>query len=58
LLIIWIAWHASSGLALQVVERQSEIKGTIVRKKQLYDTCQKWKDFRAKVVVQQDDSGV
>jgi len=55
---MWIAWHASSGLALQVVERQSEIKGTIVRKKQLYDTCQKWKDFRAKVVVQQDDSGV
>ncbi|KAF8542012.1 multicopper oxidase-domain-containing protein [Trichophaea hybrida] len=53
-----IAWHASSGLALQVVERQSEIQGTIVREKQLTDTCQKWKDFRDRVVVFQDDSGI
>ncbi|KAF8244372.1 hypothetical protein K440DRAFT_558924 [Wilcoxina mikolae CBS 423.85] len=53
-----IAWHASSGLALQVVERQSEIQGTIVREKQLTDTCEMWKEFRDRVEVFQDDSGI
>jgi hypothetical protein len=53
-----IAWHASSGLALQVVERQSEIAATIQDEEQINDTCAAWVDYTQEVVIFQDDSGI
>jgi hypothetical protein len=52
-----IAWHQSSGLALQLLERQSEIKATIKDEEQINDTCAAWVDYTQKVVIEQDDSG-
>lgn len=45
-------------MTLQAVERQSDIEEKIVRKQQMHDTCEKWKNFTCHVYVQQDDSGV
>jgi len=53
-----IAWHASSGLALQLLERQGEIAKTIKNRKQIDETCNAWKDYRTHVSIFQDDSGI
>ncbi|KAI5846077.1 multicopper oxidase-domain-containing protein [Tricharina praecox] len=53
-----IAWHASSGLALQLLERQGEIRKTIRNPQQLEDTCMTWRDYRTNVTIFQDGSGV
>ncbi|KAL8791999.1 MAG: hypothetical protein Q9195_005417 [Heterodermia aff. obscurata] len=62
-----IAWHASSGLALQILERERDIADTIspARKAETERVCQKWNDwysdpnnyFDPKQPLQ-DDSGI
>lgn len=58
-----IAWHAGSGLALQILERQSEIANSIGSLQQVKDGCSKW-DFWLKThpnvwdYSKQEDSGV
>ncbi|KAK6196667.1 hypothetical protein LQW54_011318 [Pestalotiopsis sp. IQ-011] len=52
-----IGWHTSSGFALQLIERQSEIAATVDAGK-LKDTCSKWNAFQDKNRIVQDDSGV
>ncbi|KAH8651275.1 laccase from botrytis Aclada At 1.67 A resolution [Xylariales sp. PMI_506] len=55
-----IAWHASQNLALQFVERESEISGLVaVDYSELSDTCNNWKDwYPTSVYNEQDDSGI
>ena len=55
-----IAWHAGSGLALQVMERQAEITGTIGSGSlgPIRDQCESWKGWVAKNPIHQEDSGV
>ncbi|TVY80724.1 Laccase [Lachnellula suecica] len=59
-----IAWHASSGLALQILERESEIKYTIQGKNETERICKNWNtwyDNKANhwsPVEFQDDSGI
>ncbi|KAF8537352.1 Cupredoxin [Trichophaea hybrida] len=53
-----IAWHSSSGFALQIVERQSEIEATVANPDMIKDTCESWKNFTEKVEIYQVDSGV
>ncbi|KAF2201861.1 hypothetical protein GQ43DRAFT_431250 [Delitschia confertaspora ATCC 74209] len=60
-----IAWHASSGLAMQVLENVNKVK--LVDPEQLADTCAKWDDWmhnkrpttQCKTYIPfQDDSGI
>jgi len=53
-----IAWHASQGLALQFVERESEIAGTIAQPTVFEDTCSTWKAWTPSEIYPQDDSGI
>jgi hypothetical protein len=60
-----IAWHASSGLALQFIEQPRKIKGLLERNKavgQLGDRCEKWSQWyrtvNEKKGALQEDSGV
>ncbi|KAA8913747.1 multicopper oxidase-domain-containing protein, partial [Sphaerosporella brunnea] len=53
-----IAWHASSGLASQIVERQREIRTTIRNEQQIQETCWDWRNYTKTVDTFQDDSGV
>ncbi|MCJ1442842.1 MAG: laccase, multicopper oxidase, benzenediol:oxygen oxidorectuctase [Stictis urceolatum] len=53
-----IAWHASQGLALQFVERESEIAATIDDPQQFKDTCAAWNTFEQSELYPQDDSGI
>jgi len=53
-----IAWHASSGLAMQIMEDQENIEKTIRDKKAIQDTCNAWNKWNATYKVEQDDSGV
>ena len=55
-----IAWHISSGLGLQFVERESEILNYIPgHVRQSYQKqCQKWNKYYANSPSKQDDSGV
>lgn len=53
-----IGWHVAEGLALQFVERESEI-AALVDTAELEQTCKAWDDFNAqKFSIEQDDSGV
>jgi hypothetical protein len=57
-----IGWHTSEGLALQIVERASEIpalyeSGTATGML-LEDTCAKWNAWETALHIVQDDSGV
>lgn len=52
-----IGWHQSLGLALQFVERQSEIPPT-VDSAQLHDTCSTWDTYFVDDHVVQEDSGI
>ncbi|KAF2134508.1 multicopper oxidase [Dothidotthia symphoricarpi CBS 119687] len=51
-----IGWHVAEGLALQFIERQSEIKATLDID-QLSSTCKTWDEYKGVGKVQ-DDSGV
>lgn len=52
-----IAWHASEGLALQFVERISEIPA-LIDIDQMNSTCSNWDTYVAEDDVEQDDSGI
>ncbi|KAH8682591.1 laccase 3 [Xylariales sp. PMI_506] len=52
-----IAWHTSEGLAVQVVERESEFLDTL-DPELLTDTCAAWNDYTTRVALHQDDSGI
>ena len=51
-----IAWHASSGLALQIIERQVEIVGSIGSLEQTRKTCDGWDKMGLRF--EQEDSGI
>ncbi|CAZ85230.1 unnamed protein product [Tuber melanosporum] len=53
-----IAWHASSGLAMQIMEDQENIERTIRDKRAIQETCDAWNTWNATRNVEQDDSGV
>lgn len=53
-----IAWHASQGLAMQFVERESEITVGTTDKSAFEDVCTAWDSYAAKEVYEQDDSGI
>lgn len=66
-----IAWHASSGLALQILERQEDAQALIVKNPErlgeVTRTCKNWKKWFAnpknfwnprEVIAFQDDSGI
>lgn len=52
-----IAWHTSEGLAVQMVERQSEIAG-LIDSDELNDTCDAWNAYSTTAGLVQDDSGL
>ncbi|KAL4959704.1 oxidoreductase tpcJ [Aspergillus stella-maris] len=54
-----IAWHASQNLALQFVERESEI-GALIEPiiGEFEDTCDEWDEYWEESVYHQDDSGI
>ncbi|MCJ1287871.1 hypothetical protein MMC26_007223 [Xylographa opegraphella] len=55
-----IAWHASGGLALQILENEAQIRMSEQQKRDLKNTCDDWKLWRARAGVgfEQDDSGI
>lgn len=56
-----IAWHASSGLALQILERTGDIEKALGRKRltAVEQTCKEWKEWDLSKTIGQDqeDSG-
>ncbi|CAN8103940.1 unnamed protein product [Discula destructiva] len=56
-----IAWHASSGLGLQILERQGEIVTSLGGPKALAETervCRNWRQYNAGHPIDQEDSGI
>ncbi|KAI3392408.1 hypothetical protein diail_5735 [Diaporthe ilicicola] len=56
-----IAWHASAGLGLQILERQDDIIGALGGPSALADTqrvCKNWNEYNAAHPVDQEDSGI
>ncbi|KAF2445480.1 multicopper oxidase [Karstenula rhodostoma CBS 690.94] len=53
-----IGWHTSQGLALQFVERESEIPGLLTSASVLQDTCAAWNEWADAVGIEEEDSGV
>lgn len=53
-----IAWHASQGLALQFVERESEIAINMHNTNTFENTCANWDSFTPNEPYKQDDSGI
>ncbi|KAF8858876.1 hypothetical protein BDZ45DRAFT_704516 [Acephala macrosclerotiorum] len=53
-----IAWHASEGLALQFVERESEIGQSMANVQMSEDNCAAWIDYETTAIWPQDDSGI
>jgi FtsP/CotA-like multicopper oxidase with cupredoxin domain len=53
-----IAWHASQGLAMQFVERESEIGQSMSNVQMSKDNCAAWIDYDTTAVWPQDDSGI
>lgn len=53
-----IAWHASQGLALQFVERESEIPATITAYDDFSSNCDAWNTYHDTMYYPQDDSGI
>ncbi|MCJ1439432.1 hypothetical protein MMC27_008826 [Xylographa pallens] len=55
-----IAWHASGGLALQILENEAQIKLGEKQKRDMKNTCDDWKLWKARADVnfEQDDSGI
>lgn len=52
-----IGWHTSEGLALQFVERESEIPG-MLDQALLQDTCAAWETWADSTGIEEEDSGV
>jgi hypothetical protein len=53
-----IAWHVSEGFAMQFVEREGEIAGTLTQPNEFLDTCSTWDSYYPTNLYSQDDSGV
>lgn len=54
-----IAWHASQSMAVQFVERQSEIPGLIEPiHDEFHSLGANWKDYYETAIHKQDDSGI
>jgi len=55
-----IAWHASSGLALQILEDKDGIVKSIGALTKTEDTCKQWiaSPARAAIDAEQNDSGI
>ena len=55
-----IAWHASSGLALQILEREQDIPKTLdpARKAETDRVCKRWDAWVKTHHFDQDDSGI
>jgi hypothetical protein len=53
-----IVWHSSEGLALQFVERLSDIAGNVGVTQQRTDLCNSWNSYQTSFNPQQVDSGV
>ena len=56
-----IGWHTSEGLALQFIERESEIPGlfdTYDAGTVLSDTCTAWEAYATKDDLVETDSGI
>ncbi|KAF2640242.1 hypothetical protein P280DRAFT_428127 [Massarina eburnea CBS 473.64] len=52
-----IGWHTSEGLALQFVERESEIPA-LLNQQTMSDTCSAWHSWADTVGIEEEDSGV
>lgn len=52
-----IAWHTSEGLAVQVLERESEI-AALLDSDALTSTCDAWDTYAAADDIVQDDAGI
>ncbi|KAF1963350.1 laccase-1 [Byssothecium circinans] len=52
-----IGWHTSQGLALQFVERESEIPA-LLNQQVMTDTCSAWFDWADGLGIKEEDSGV
>ncbi|KAH7403702.1 laccase 3 [Cadophora sp. MPI-SDFR-AT-0126] len=52
-----IAWHASEGFALQLLERQDEIPA-LIDGDSLNSTCTAWATYVEEYSIEQDDSGI
>ncbi|KAL1847322.1 hypothetical protein Plec18170_008670 [Paecilomyces lecythidis] len=55
-----IAWHASSGLALQILERTGDIQKALGQQRldAVKETCKEWKKWDSTERVNQEDSGI
>lgn len=53
-----IGWHTSEGLALQFVERESEIPNVMTSQSVLQDTCSAWNSWADSIGIEEEDSGV
>ncbi|RDW71747.1 putative Laccase-2 [Coleophoma crateriformis] len=53
-----IAWHASEGLAMQFVERESEIASLMAESTAFENTCASWITYNVTEAFPQDDSGM
>ncbi|KAI1327254.1 putative extracellular dihydrogeodin oxidase/laccase [Xylariaceae sp. FL0255] len=53
-----VAWHASEGFAVQILERESEIPGTVTDKRYVTDTCSAWAESEKVDYIPQLDSGI
>ncbi|RKF73755.1 Laccase-1 [Golovinomyces cichoracearum] len=55
-----IAWHAAEGFALQLLEREDEIRSVegVFDKEAIQNTCRNWRKFSQSVRIEQDDSGL
>ncbi|KAF2760125.1 laccase-1 [Pseudovirgaria hyperparasitica] len=52
-----IGWHTEEGLAVQFVERQSEIPG-LLDNTTLTETCDAWNAFQTSIGLVEEDSGI
>jgi hypothetical protein len=52
------AWHVGEGLAVQFLERRSEILSTLSIPPSWDTTCQKWDVWYAHAPYKKDDSGL
>lgn len=53
-----IGWHTSEGLALQFVERETEIPALLTSKSVLQNTCAAWNNWAKGTGIKEEDSGV
>lgn len=52
-----IGWHTSEGLAMQFVERASEMEA-VMSASAMTDTCATWETYATAQGVEEEDSGV